>query len=232
MSHYKKLFPERERRSRQGLNSSGFDNVKPEKPDGAKVGWSTDYGVEKTLVGRHATVQMTAVVEVMEAGVPMTFREIWEKAQAIHRVGDRTVRQHLQRMIEAGRVVRLEAPSFSPLYVISGGTPRQWYRCRDCAKVTASDMELPDEIDRGQVDGAYAWGTCRECMDSGVEVTRSKLGGRWPLKKSGGFRTPGQLKAGTYPTSTSIDHLRPEDDPGSDSYAAGLNTPDRLKDKD
>jgi len=196
MSKYKRL-TDKVRRDRTNLNSSGYDNVKPEKPEGAKVGWSTDYSVEKTLVGRHATVQMTAVVEVMSSGVPMTFREIWERAQAIHRVGDRTVRQHLQRMIEDERVVRLEAPSFSPLYVMtSGKAPRQWFRCRDCAKVTASDQELPEEIDRGQVDGAYMWGTCRECIDAGVEVTRSKLGGRWPLKPSGGYKTPNQKKSG------------------------------------
>ena len=87
MSKYKRL-TDKVRRDRTNLNSSGYDNVKPEKPEGAKVGWSTDYSVEKTLVGRHATVQMTAVVEVMSSGVPMTFREIWERAQAIHRVGD------------------------------------------------------------------------------------------------------------------------------------------------
>jgi len=205
---YKKVFPNKQKRDRDNLNSHGFDNVKPEKPVGAKPGWSTDYSVQKTLVGRHGTVQMTAVVTAMETGVPMTFRQIWEKAQEIHRVGDRTVRQHLQRMIEDGRVVRLEAPAFSPLYVIAGAPPRQWYRCRDCSKVTATDVPLEEEIDIGMVDGAYMWGTCRECIDSGVEVVVSGLGNRLVQTKTGSMRGA---------TGRSMDHVRPPDDPGSEA---------------
>ena len=81
---YKKVFPNKQKRDRDNLNSHGFDNV----------GKDIDPNVPRTIVGSHGTVQMTAVVAAMETGVPMTFRQIWEEAQKTHRVGDRTVRHH------------------------------------------------------------------------------------------------------------------------------------------
>ena len=210
---YKKVFPNKQKRDRDNLNSHGFENV----------GKDIDPNVPRTIVGSHGTVQMTAVVAAMETGVPMTFRQIWEEAQKTHRVGDRTVRHHLQRMIEDGRGVRLEAPAFSPLYVLAGGPPRQWYRCRDCQKICATDVPLNEEMDIGMVDGAYMWGTCRTCIDSGIEVVVSGLGNRLVQPPSGSMKGA---------TGRSMDHVRPEGDPGSEAMTHNWGGPRFKKDKD
>lgn len=209
---YKKVFPNKLRRDRENLHASGYE----------KVGHGIDKDVERTLVDRFSTVQMTAVVTAMETGVPMTLRQIWEKAQETHRVGDRTVRHHLQRLIEDGRVVRLEAPSFSPLYVIAGMPPRHWFRCRECTQISVTNIPLPEEVDIGMVDGAYMWGTCKKCIDSGVEVVVSALGNPLASKYSGG--TPGSAR--------SMDHVRPAGDPGSEAMTHNWGGPRFKKDKD
>ena len=186
------------KKPRKGHQTS-FPKVRPIKPENAEPGWTVDKNVSTTKVTKSSTRQMTAVVQVMREseGVPLTFRQIWESAQKIHHVGDRTVREHLARMVKEREVIRLEGPAFSPLYVLRGYKVRQWFRCHECAQVISSQKDIPDEIDVGTVEGSYLWGVCRECTASGVEVVKAGSGSRWPIKASGGER-----RKWTYPEET------------------------------
>ena len=180
-------------------HKSNYRKVRPTKPENAQPGWTVDKSVSTTKVTSSSTRPRTAVVHVMAAaeGGPLTFRQIWEMAQEVHHVGDRTVREHLARMVKEGEVVRLEGPAFSPLYVLRGYKVRQWFRCHECAQVISSQQDIPDEIDVGTVEGSYLWGVCRECTASGVEVVTAGSGSRWPIKASGGER-----RKWTYPEET------------------------------